>query len=540
MEFKEYSENVVKNFLGSVAFIDDKIFTKEQTKSSDPTTVITPSRATSPKQNKLPSTTNTSSIEAITKTAEQDLEIDPKEFMDVFTNEGIHCSLCEYNKESTQAYKNILLKSDVAILDWNMNSGENEGTEACEFIEYMIKTDKELSLRLIVIYTSTPKQQWSDNIIENTIKPLFGNAKTIITDNSISSGHTKIVFIHKGNPNTLPARIIEEFAEMTSGLVSNTALNAVTVIRENTNKLLGVFHKDLDPAYLSNRALLANKKSDVLPESSEDLLKEMIMSSILNLVQSSHLSKSCGEECISKWMDSIQDFKGKDIKVNGKVLKISNSDRKEWLKDGSEKITEIIIQRSGASGQLGKAEKNIMLTDPINYFTPEHNNSKNLNEEFAVLSHQNKNFLGDKFIPILSLGCVLKYKSESPSKDNYLLCIQQPCDSSRLSSDEERSFIFLELENSKPKKTKIIVKADENSYIKLEPKLNSHYLRTYIFKENKDGFVQANNQEFVSKCGTRFKWFCDLKSNHAQRIVNEFSAALARVGLDESEFLRLS
>ena len=38
----------------------------------------------------------------------------------------------------------------------------------------------------------------------------------------------------------------------------------------------------------------------------------------------------------------------------------------------------------------------------------------------------------------------------------------------------------------------------------------------------------------------RYYWVLDLKESHAQRIANEFSANLARVGLDESEWLRRS
>jgi hypothetical protein len=52
--------------------------------------------------------------------------------------------------------------------------------------------------------------------------------------------------------------------------------------------------------------------------------------------------------------------------------------------------------------------------------------------------------------------------------------------------------------------------------------------------------VQAVNQKFTSVDGIEFEWLCDLKSNHAQRIVNDFSAYLSRVGLDESEWLRRS
>ena len=37
----------------------------------------------------------------------------------------------------------------------------------------------------------------------------------------------------------------------------------------------------------------------------------------------------------------------------------------------------------------------------------------------------------------------------------------------------------------------------------------------------------------------RYKWMGELRFEHAQRISNEFAANISRVGLDESEWLRL-
>ena len=36
----------------------------------------------------------------------------------------------------------------------------------------------------------------------------------------------------------------------------------------------------------------------------------------------------------------------------------------------------------------------------------------------------------------------------------------------------------------------------------------------------------------------KYQWILDLKESHAQRIANNYAANLARVGLDESEWLR--
>ncbi len=559
MTFQDYSKIIVRDFLGSVAFIDDRIFTSDSAKPSMPPAkedVVAFSRALSAE-----GLVNSSSSSAVVSKAElvspeqsagvviktKDIDIDPKEFMYAFTKEGIHCSLCEYDKKEIGSYNKLLLKSDVAILDWNMNSGEPEGTEACELIEKLLAEDKESSLRMIVIYSSTPKTQWSE-ILDKKIKPLFGSRKTEITaEYSIISGLTKVVFVHKGDPTILPSRVIDEFAKMTSGLVSNTALNAISLIRKNTNKILGSYHKELDPAYLTNCIYLVDRKSK--PELSEYLIKDMIMGSIFDLIHNSHLKETCGKESVNQWMDSVSQYKKSKIKINSIELDLEIEERKSWFNEGYKAFSKKIIDRSCVKKNPQMIDGKIVKENPIDYFTPQNNKRDFINEEFAILSHQKSNYLGHKHNPILTFGCVLKYKQKIVNKnpdseefiDQYLLCVQQPCDCLRLKSQEKRRFIFIELdENLDAEKTRIIIKSPDKTYKKLAPKINSFNLKIYEFTETNDGIVQAEDQKFVSADGVEFEWLCDLKSNHAQRIINEFSAYISRVGLDEPEWLRLS
>ena len=51
--------------------------------------------------------------------------------------------------------------------------------------------------------------------------------------------------------------------------------------------------------------------------------------------------------------------------------------------------------------------------------------------------------------------------------------------------------------------------------------------------KEKDSFV------FESSHNKKFTWVVELKEMHAQRIVNNYCAQLSRVGLNESEWLRL-
>jgi hypothetical protein len=52
--------------------------------------------------------------------------------------------------------------------------------------------------------------------------------------------------------------------------------------------------------------------------------------------------------------------------------------------------------------------------------------------------------------------------------------------------------------------------------------------------------VLAKNNEFTCKSdGKQYKWIAQLKPEHAQRAAENFSSNLSRIGLTESEWLRL-
>jgi hypothetical protein len=124
----------------------------------------------------------------------------------------------------------------------------------------------------------------------------------------------------------------------------------------------------------------------------------------------------------------------------------------------------------------------------------------------------------------------------------YYLCIQQPCDSVRLASLEERRFLFLKLE--KTNKYYSIVFKQNGEIIKLKVCNDSFNVITFNFIRTSNGCVSAKKLNsgyyFYDYRRQKYKWILDLKKSHAQKIANDFSANLSRVGLDESEWLRRS
>lgn len=53
-------------------------------------------------------------------------------------------------------------------------------------------------------------------------------------------------------------------------------------------------------------------------------------------------------------------------------------------------------------------------------------------------------------------------------------------------------------------------------------------------------YIPRGHKKFDAGADEMFQWVFDLKDADAQKVANHFAAQLARVGLDESEWLRRS
>ena len=168
------------------------------------------------------------------------------------------------------------------------------------------------------------------------------------------------------------------------------------------------------------------------------------------------------------------------------------------------------------------------------------------NMKFAQLTHHKNVIRPIKLAPILTLGTIIKYKKDD--KVFYYICIQQRCDSVRIPNNndgekKDRRFLFLPLsvepKESKTQSSPIVIDKDTIMCVCDQ----SYGIKTIRFKSDESLMVVAKKQDdkwaFESIHGDTYEWIIDLKDLHAQRIVNNYCAQLSRVGLNESEWLRL-
>lgn len=528
MDFHEYSKGIVEDYLGTVAYVDDLIYTSNTTSSK--TSIIIPTRETV-----VQMTDSKDERQEI----QHDLNIDPRVLTESFSEKGIHCALLELNnnKSNLESIKKTLNKSDVAILDWQMHS--DNGKSTCDLIEYILKNnrDTQLTLKLIVIYTDQPSYKI---IIKEHISPIFNRLNIEISDLKeieLQSGHTKILIIPKSSllkkeegktsSSELPEQIIEEMTKLTSGLVSNYALESVISIRKNTHKLLGIYNKNLDPGYLSHKMLLAN------PGDSKEQIVELIGSEIKSIIKSNHQSK---EENLKLYFNEKYEGYSTDFEFENKDdFKIDLPSTLD--KDLLLKITETGIENYFMKSDTPSADK-IKFTKACHkfstkYFTNDQSIANEIDKKCSMLFSMKRLQNGDMIY--LQQGSILFEKKSNPE---YWLCIQPKCDGVRIL--KTREFLFLRLKKAELTNFNIVLPTGEMFEIDYKV-YNSTFKR---FKATNGRVVgEKDGDEVFFKLSTgpnKFMWLGELKNDFAQYVSNQFAAQLSRVGIDHYEWLRRS
>ena len=137
----------------------------------------------------------------------------------------------------------------------------------------------------------------------------------------------------------------------------------------------------------------------------------------------------------------------------------------------------------------------------------------------------------------LTTGTIVKYKKTN--RWHFLLCIQQRCDSVRIAKEEARSVLFLPLQQ-KGKGEAVVV--EENKHLIVDNK--SYAIELHKFKPIETDVQilakpQGDQYVFTDIENKQYIWVAELKDMFAQHIVSAYASQLSRVGIDNSEWIRL-
>lgn len=494
--FLEISKGIVEDFLQTAVFLDDRAFFPNENGTNG---IAFPSTT----EIEDPVTGEITTIPTPQVSEQNEHDLNAKTIIDTFMQKGIICSVLKCELETYESkkenYIRLLKKADIVVLDWDLFG--DGGDKIVEIIKNLMTVDVAFfELRSIVIYTA--------NSLNSVIERLVSEGINFSEDEYRSNANlfTTISLFNKRSLNAVPIRTVEfdeviekciqEFTETVYGIVPNVAMAAITEVRNNTHKLLGVLNKDLDPAFLSHRALLET------PQEAEKHLEEIIVSEIESIIHQNQIGNK----------SNFNNIKKSPI-LNAK--KYQNIDFIRCIQQG--------VENNLASNQEKKFKKDIK-----NCFTKEwlQNDSAIYSEEkFARLTLLQTNY-SEKNI-YLTLGVIIK----EWKKDKYFLCLQPRCDSTRLKEDTE--FIFLELLAEKDSQFDIILPSGQKCII-----VYSRKNRKTISFMPENGTISPTKKLYFNSKDKKYQYIGTLKRTQAQRISNEYGAYLSRVGLNESEYLR--
>jgi len=577
--FFDISRQIADEFIQSILFVDDEI----DFQSTD-------NQDLEQKPVDLENNNDAAAIENI-EAVGQINGLHAKSIISVFTTSKKLCSINEIKKESDLATTILLAKkADITILDWKLDlesdleseeanddddvdETDHRGKYTLQLIDKIIEDQFSGygSFKILFIYTG---ETILTEIVDTVCKHL--NAKEpnqfTIDGNKIKGKSIRIIIAGKpnlaGKFNHLPELndwiinysdlndyILDCFTEMSSGLLSDFSLKSLSVLRNNHLRLLNLFNKDLDSAYLGHKALLPN------PDDAEELVLELFKDSIGNLLQYNDVKDTLNLKNIELSLKENLDNRNMNfLNSDGQNTAKTYMANKELLLDLITNDNDDVEQRFRAAyakiqafNDLSNKEKDNHIKGVVKVSTTslyDSAKSSTSNFVFAKLTHHKSLFKPNSKKPNLTLGVVLK-GVKNPSK--YWVCIQQKCDSVRIKKDQERKFLFLPLTplEGDSQKTFHFLAPDDT---KLALTKTSYQIKTVKFKNNgNEGVIVAESDEvkytfkplyseghanYKPEIDEDFEWVFDLKDLHSQRIAQEFASQLARVGLDESEWLR--
>lgn len=528
--FFNKSKQIANDYIQSIVFLDDRAYIKDEKSDQSPIH-----------------------------------DLSAEKISTLFAKNKKICALYDPENESDiDDFKEISLKSDVIVLDWfidltiDLKEGENpeddaddddlRGKYTKEVISYILENNSEEALKLIIIYTG------ETNLLEITEEVAeLSNDFNLEADNcSVALKNIKVLVRAKSNSEDaedkrfkhlvhlqnkvltyeqLPDFILNEYTNLTTGLLSNFALLSLTTIRQNSSKILGLFNKKLDAAYLGHKSVLPYQND------SEILLIELFGNSIIDLLKYKNVDKEMQTNLIDDFIESITDLNlGKFERNSELLLSLLKSD----ITNETQRFIDLLPSDVG----LSKSEKKSFILNSTKLFALENNDQliNSIDKEFARITHQKNTFLPNETNPVLGLGSVLK---STLNENKYYICIQQRCDSIRIAQGGDRKFLFIPLLKIEDGKFNFLT--SEGYKLKLDN--SSFSLKTIKFGcDNTEGLIKATKEEegdnyifkqiYEGDDVEQFEWVLDLKDLHSQRIVDSYSSKLSRVGLDESEWLR--
>lgn len=539
------TESIALEFLHSVVLIDDRVFVptlaEETLSSATPEEVRTPSRrgATPFEETVAPS------AEPVGSSTDHPLNAKP--LIDRFAEQGLVCAVLRADKDDDiKRTGKAAQRSDIVVLDWKINAIYGDTT--LQLIRDVVGSGDRDRLRLIAIYTGENTLVDITKRVREELDSFLGSKYKHRRDDpyGVTRGPVRIVVYAKAEtmlpredpelyariatPQELPDRLLADFAQMTSGLVSNVALDALARLRASMHRILLRLHPGLDAAYLTHRALVSP------PEEAEEHLVALVVSEIAGILDESAVGRRADITAIRLW---LQDRIAAGAEL-GKAFGFGTQTDVDPLAELCT-ILELGIGHEKLPKQLEPLKSRKQSRTLTERFCTPETDAPRRDSEFATLLSLRERYATRP--PSLTLGTVVV--SGASGAPSYWLCVQPACDSFRLHaqrpfpmlpltavSGEQDAFDVVIIEGDAVLKLKASVKPYEQQLPIFSPDATSFTVRPIVWADGSMIFTAADAVEY--------RWIGELKPDHAQRFLQRLGSEQGRVGVVESEWMQRS
>ncbi|MBU0485390.1 MAG: hypothetical protein KKB30_12870 [Proteobacteria bacterium] len=560
----DFIRKTAANYLQSVVFVDDKIYVHQSPQDNENIIPNSFSGLKSQYTDETASTEkNNAGHEEENSSVKHDNAIEgsevfhPRDLMESFARYGIVCALYEprkgFKSDPTSDLFCLCERADVVILDWDLHTDDGDGVSAL-LAELIKKSAAALPhhVRLCALYTDRPNlHQIMDRLLEKLTQQ--GCPVDVIEEKlQLISGATRISIF--GKPHTagrppedkpyeveeadLADTVISEFASLHHGLMPAFALHGLASVRRNTKRLMDRFDAKLDGAFLLHRALVLDDRDAF------DELPDLLSDEILAVLEDTRLNRETVSKIASAAIEQLPIVKAGRTWTNsaGKALDCDPIFRELLL--GGETKFRASLKKSNQEKELGKGGFRGITAQLLKDFDEKLNSGESWAERLAAL-FCNRTQYGDDGRK-LSFGTVVRHKNNEESPWEYSVCLMPICDSQRLT--EPWNFPFWRLK-ADAKSGNV---GKRNGIVIIDPENNTQCLaaggkirgmlwqQKFIPSQGGTVVAKRNDNRFrFDVQGMIIEWVAELKPLHAQRIAAHMGTEATRIGLVESEWLRL-
>jgi hypothetical protein len=447
-------------------------------------------------------------------------------------------------------------RADIVCLDWEIHN--DGGDAATSMIVEIVRADERRNgrLRLIAIYTGdTSNNKILEKVFEAIPQSYRERYKLDRDAIRIESNHgLRIVCLFKAHgvqladarkerqvrEKNLPERLLQEFALLAGGLLSNVALATIASIRNSTHHVLAKMTSAMDGPYFHHRAVVA-----AAPEA-EEYGVDVVLSDLKSAVDKTDVAqKFAGAAAITARIHEIAGESPTLRLIHGKV-----ESPQQFDVDVKDAIKIVVEGNSVAHGTISTPNKpgiKVFRKEISSLFCTDPGKARAAMLEFALLTgvraHPGSHLYREgKKVPQLGLGSVV-----ATDKKHYFLCLQASCDSVRLTKSSAFLFIPLVTSSETPEVVVPVLGRGgavhciglsspatayaESRSIRFEPNAKS---RTVVAAK----VTGRRGLFFLSVDGTLYRWVADLKQRRALRAAQKLGQSLGRLGFDEFEPFR--